>query len=827
MLGEFFAPEFRFRVKSWPTLVFALLVTQVILSLTLKHGARLVGFCEASYLVLLLFASGVAALNAVRSRHAVRLFWSLLAAAFALWAVVPCVWLYYALLLGRIPPFIFDTPPLFLHIVFLIGAVAARPHLRLPAHRPYGTTLNFLMLLLFLIFAYAYFLFPYTYTDRPSLMILHFETIYFAENLLLLVILATLIRRAQPPWKSIYAHLFAASALYALGSMVANIVWALKDPSGDLMGTDFPSLRGLLGLAFTASIAWFAWIGLQGRKHSWELAKTVQVDTSDARPSSVLAMVAVVTIPLTGLLELYLSGDPYAARDIRLLIVLIAMLFLSATGFIRDYLSNRELASDVGLANDRLRLAMESGKSVGWDWDIKSGHESWFGDLQTMFGIPSASYAGHVEDFLHYVHPDDREQVGIAQKDSIQGHRPYASEFRIVWPDGTLRYAAATGRCYYSSSGEPERMVGVALDVTDRKRAEQTLRESEERFRLVANTAPVLIWMSGTDKLCTFFNQCWLDFTGQSMEHELGDGWALGVHPEELADCLRRYSAAFDARVDFELEYRLKRFDGKYRWIVDLGVPRFDADGTFRGYIGTCVDVTDRKMSEKSLEELTGRLITAQEEERSRIARELHDDFSQRLALQGIALAQLWKKLPETEVAERAKVQELLKRNQEISSDMHSLSHQLHSSKLEHVGLAPALMGLCEELSSKFKIHIEFIESGVRSEIPKDVALCLFRVAQEALGNVVKHSRARQAQVELSGTNNGIRLRTVDAGVGFDPDVRSTHAGIGLVSMRERLRLVGGGLSVRSAPMRGTEILAVLPLSADASEANVTSKDRS
>ncbi|MGA9568637.1 MAG: hypothetical protein WBS17_01010, partial [Candidatus Acidiferrales bacterium] len=253
MLGELFAPEFKFRIKSWPALVCALLLTQVILSLTLKQGARLIGFCETTYLVLLLVASGVAALNAVRSRQAVRLFWSLLAVAFALWAVVPCVWLYYALLLGRIAPFIFDTPPLFLHIVFVIGAVAARPHLRVPARRPYRTTLNFLMLLLFLIFAYAYFLFPYTYTDRPSLMILHFETIYFAENMLLLLILATLIRRAQPPWKSIYAHLFAASALYALGSMVANIVWALKDPSGDLLGTNFPSLRGLLGLFFTGS----------------------------------------------------------------------------------------------------------------------------------------------------------------------------------------------------------------------------------------------------------------------------------------------------------------------------------------------------------------------------------------------------------------------------------------------------------------------------------------------------------------------------------------------------------------------------------------------
>jgi PAS domain S-box-containing protein len=824
MLDASFTPKPGSRLYSWPTAAAFLLVTQATLSLTLKQGAGLVAFCEFGYLFLLLLASGIAALNAIQNRQTIRLFWSFLAVAFGLWALVPCAWLYNVLLLGKIPAFIFDTPPLFLHIVLMIAAVAARPHLKLPAQRPYRTTLNFLMLLFFLVTAYAYFLFPYEYTSRASIMILHFETFYFAENLLLLVVLATLIGGSQPPWKLIYWHLFGASALYALGSMVANIIWALRDPTGDLIGTSFPSVRGLLGMFFTASISWFVWIGLQGRRNAAELMQTVQMDTSDRRQTSLFAMVAVVAIPLAGIVDL-LRNEPTPARAIRVLIVLIALVLLAAAAFVRDYLSNREFAADVGLANDRLRLAMESGKSVGWDWDFKNGEGSWFGGLPGFFGIQSSTYTGMDEDFYRFVHPDDRKQFANGVNDSIQRHEPYAGEFRVVRSDGTLRYVAATGKCYYSSDGQPERMSGVALDITDRKRAEQELRESEERFRLVADKAPVLIWMSGTDKLCTFFNQCWLEFTGQSMKHELGQGWASGVHPEDLAGCLRRYSDAFDARMDFEMEYRLKRFDGKYRWVVDLGVPRFEADGTFCGYIGSCVDVTDRKLSEKSLEELSGRLITAQEEERTRIARELHDDFSQRLALQGIGLAQLWKKLPESEVEQRTKVQDLLKKNQEISSDMHSLSHQLHSSKLDLVGLAPALMGLCEELSSKFKIQIEFTDRGVSSKIPKDVALCLFRVAQEALGNVVKHSRAKQAQVELSGTDNRIRLRTVDAGVGFDPDVRSTHPGIGLVSMRERLRLVGGGLSIRSAPMRGTEILAVLPLSADAKEADVTSND--
>jgi len=366
------------------------------------------------------------------------------------------------------------------------------------------------------------------------------------------------------------------------------------------------------------------------------------------------------------------------------------------------------------------------------------------------------------------------------------------------------------------------RIVGfceIARDITDRKRAENVLRETEERFRLVADTAPVLIWMSGLDKQCTFFNKGWLDFTGRSIEQELGSGWSSGVHPEDLEHCLGIYSRAFDARVDFEMEYRLKRFDGKYRWIVDYGVPRFESDGTFCGYIGSCVDITERRSSEMALEELSGRLITAQEEERSRIARELHDDFSQRLALQGIGLAQLWRKLHDSEVEERAKVQELLKRTQEMSSDMHALSHRLYSSKLEYVGLVPALRGLCEEIHQKYGIQVEFASPEGFPVVSREVALCLFRICQESLGNTVKHSGARMATVQISTNNDEIDLTILDDGSGFDTELRGRNSGIGLIGMVERLRLAGGTLTVESAPGQGTKILAQVPLAGTSHEA--------
>lgn len=225
-----------------------------------------------------------------------------------------------------------------------------------------------------------------------------------------------------------------------------------------------------------------------------------------------------------------------------------------------------------------------------------------------------------------------------------------------------------------------------------------------------------------------------------------------------------------------------------------------------------------KKSATEALRELGGHLIHAHEEERARIARELHDDFSQRLAVQSIELTQLGKHLPESEVEERARALKMLKATKEMSADMRSLSHQLHSSRLELVGLVPALSGLCEEITKKYKIDVRFTEHEYRSNISKDGELCLFRVAQAALANVVKHSQATSAHVELDGKRNSVSLRISDAGNGFDPDRKRAGEGIGLIGMRERLRLVGGSLSIRSGDMRGTEVLASIPLPTPAKE---------
>jgi PAS domain S-box-containing protein len=344
-----------------------------------------------------------------------------------------------------------------------------------------------------------------------------------------------------------------------------------------------------------------------------------------------------------------------------------------------------------------------------------------------------------------------------------------------------------------------------------RREVERSLRESEERFRLVADTAPALIWMSGTDKKCTFFNEGWLNFTGRSIDLELGDGWAEGVHAEDLPRCLDTYTGAFDRREQFRMEYRLRRHDGEYRWILDIGVPRLDDEGSFVGYIGSCVDLTDRKVAETALASVSRRMIEAQEQERTRIARELHDDVGQRLALFSINLAQLYRgHTSEAEIRSRA--EGLRNQISDIATDIQGLSHRLHSSKLEYLGLATAMRGFCEEFGEQQKVEIDFEAHDLPSALSPDISLCLFRVLQEALHNSAKYSGARHFKVRSWGTPNEVHLTVSDSGSGFDVDLAKAGRGLGLISMDERLKILKGTLSIQSQLNRGTTVHAVVPL---------------
>jgi len=198
--------------------------------------------------------------------------------------------------------------------------------------------------------------------------------------------------------------------------------------------------------------------------------------------------------------------------------------------------------------------------------------------------------------------------------------RPF--DFRLRRADGSPIWVSISCMAMCDDTGAPVGLLGLFSDITERKRTEADLRESEERFRNVADTAPVMIWVSGPDKLCTFFSKGWLEFTGRTMEQELGDGWVKGVHPDDVDRCIATYSASFDARHRFRMEYRLRRADGEYRWVLDDGIPRSEPGGVFVGYIGSCIDITEVKRSQEEA------LASQKLESVGQLARGIAHDFN-------------------------------------------------------------------------------------------------------------------------------------------------------------------------------------------------------
>lgn len=243
------------------------------------------------------------------------------------------------------------------------------------------------------------------------------------------------------------------------------------------------------------------------------------------------------------------------------------------------------------------------------------------------------------------------------------------------------------------------------------------------------------------------------------------------------------------------------------RWEVR---PWLNTEGNAGGILIFAEDITRRKQADEALSGMSRKLIQSQEQERTRIARELHDDINQQLALLAVELDKWGKSYSNSDV--RDHVEEIKGRIMEISRDVQVLSHQLHSSKLEYLGLATAAKSFCREVSQTHNVRVNFTENGVPRNLPEEVSVCLFRVLQEALQNVVKYSGADHCEVGLCGTSGEVRLTVRDFGVGFDVDDSTKSQGLGLVSMRERVNLVKGEIAIKSRPMAGTEITVRVPV---------------
>ncbi len=337
------------------------------------------------------------------------------------------------------------------------------------------------------------------------------------------------------------------------------------------------------------------------------------------------------------------------------------------------------------------------------------------------------------------------------------------------------------------------------------------LRESEERMTLAAEATGIGVWMWNIPSNEVWGSERWLSLFGFAPDAAVTFEKVIQrIRPDDREIVQRGVRRALADRSDYQADYRVLLPDGTQRWIVIRGRMSQDSHGKPARMLGTAIDITERKRTEAALRDLSGRLINAHEEERARLARELHDDLTQRLARLAIDAGSVANRADGVSAAETMRsVRDGLVH---LSEDIHALSYRLHPAVLEDLGLAEALKAECERFSRQESIPANVTLRELPTVIPPETALCLFRVTQEALRNVARHAKAPTVKVSMQALDGGLQLAVRDDGAGFAPALQRERPSLGLASMRERVHLLEGELDIESAPGQGTTILVWVPL---------------
>jgi PAS domain S-box-containing protein len=451
-------------------------------------------------------------------------------------------------------------------------------------------------------------------------------------------------------------------------------------------------------------------------------------------------------------------------------------------------------------------------------------HQSYLAEcndaLARMYGMSRATFVG--KRLTETVDAENPVNMELTRDYVRGGYRVVDRESREIDPQGNCKIFL-NSMIGIVENGMLMRTWGIQRDITDRRKAEEALRESEDKLRLLLDSTAESIYGIDVEGRCTFCNPACLRSLGyQRVDELLGKNMHLLIHhtrangtslPAEECRVLRAFRAGQGVHVDDEV---LWKADGTSFPAEYWAYPQRKADQVV-GAVIAFIDITQRKLAEAALARVSRKLIAAQEQERRRIARELHDDIGQRLAMLTIEIGELQDSSFNLPAQVRSRITELKKQTSGIATDIQSLSHGLHSAKLEYLGITTAIRSFCKEFGEQQKVEIDFQTHDLPSPLDPDISLCLFRVLQEALNNSAKHSGVRQVAVQLWGTSDEIHLTVSDRGVGFDSEHEKQREsrGLGLISMEERLKLVNGTFSVESQPNRGTTIHARVPFTAE------------
>jgi PAS domain S-box-containing protein len=486
-------------------------------------------------------------------------------------------------------------------------------------------------------------------------------------------------------------------------------------------------------------------------------------------------------------------------------------------------------------SEERLRLALSGGNVDIWEYAVETGHLTWRGRLKIILGWPADVENLTLESFVEAIHPEDRGNVDTALRDSLARGSGYYVEFRAIHPDGSLHWLVSKGSPEYNSEGNVVRMRGVALEITERKRAEEEIGRREAQLVEAQRIARLgsYEWnlrentVRRSEELYRIFGLLPQEF------EPTYEGYLARVHPEDRSTTKEIIDRSFPDGQPFDFEERIVRPDGSIRTLHSQGQWTLDDNQRPVKLVGICQDITERKhveqqlraanaalagelkertRAEKEIQALTARLITAQEEERTRIARDLHDDLSQQIAALSIAASNLKKDIASENTEARDQSERIRQKLVQLAEGVRRLSHNLHPAVLEYYGLGAALKSYAAEFSTLTGMTISFRTEGSFERLPVSAALCLYRIAQEALQNVLKHARVGHAELAITGSAESVSLTVSDRGAGIGGLRDSIPQGLGLVNIKERTRLVNGTLSIESQPNQGTTLNVTVPL---------------
>jgi len=474
--------------------------------------------------------------------------------------------------------------------------------------------------------------------------------------------------------------------------------------------------------------------------------------------------------------------------------------------------------------NERFSLAVESAGIGVWDLDLVSNELTWDQQMYRLYQVDPGEFSGAYEAWAKRVHPDDQRSVDDDVQQAIKGVKPFGTDFRVAWPNGEVRHIKAFARVVRDERGVPVRMIGINYDITDRRRAEESLRQSEAHYRALVENTPDIIARFDRDCRYRFVNSAVAqvsevkpeDFVGRSLRE-------VGFSDEQASFREKMIRNVFETRTPFETEFEFERANGPaiFEWRV---YPEFDERGNVQTVLSINRDVTTRKQAEEQLRQsreqlraLSSHLQSVREEERTHIAREVHDELGQALTALKIDLHGLQHALTRKAGSEIDRLTAKIKSMSNlIDTTIHSvrrIATELRPGILDDLGLVAAIEWQAGDFQIRTGIRCEVASSVDYVALGRDRSTAAFRILQETLTNVARHAGASRVAIELKQDDGNLVLEVTDNGKGITEHDIAGSGSLGLLGMRERAHLLGGELEIGGTADEGTAVIVRIPLS--------------